>query len=300
MSRRSLGVAGRVGLIAVLAASLAGCLDSSVPSAAPTTRITPEPTAGTTVYELGSKVWYAGLVLTIDRVSATLDERGGLVDVLVGLANPGPESAALSATLVLVVAGVRVEPTRESRIPDIPGEGSVAALLTYELQAIGSIDDAVIEIGADPLHVARVPLRQGAGDLVAFEPVALELTGTATASGLKLTLRGGELRWDLPDWWEELAGGLQALTITYDATYAGDFAGGFAFTAENVALRLPDGTIIGARRDGHSQSVELIGAHKTKKGLSSRFEIPTGLTGNFALLVRNAGTEKTIAFAIGG
>ena len=83
-------------------------------------------------------------------------------------------------------------------------------------------------------------------------------------------------------------------------TYAGDFAGGFAFTGENVALRLPDGTVVSPRRDGHSQSVELIGARKTKKNLFSRFEIPAGMIGEFALLVRNGATEKAIPFTIGG
>lgn len=294
------GLVGRLGVVALIGASFAGCMDSNAPSAAPTSRLTPEPTAATTVYELGSRVWYAGLEITIDRVSATLDERGGPVDVLVGVANPGPDPAQLDAKLVLVLGGVRSEPTRESRIPEVPAEGSVAAILTYELQAVGSIDGAVIDIGASPFHVAHVPLTPGAGALVAFEPVALELAGSATASSLKLTIRSGLLRWDLPDWWEELDSGLQTLTVTYDATFTGDFAGGFAFTGENVALRLPDGTVVSARRDGHSQSVELIGAHKTKKNLSSRFEIPAGLTGEFALLVRNSGTEKAIVFAIGG
>ena len=56
------------------------------------------------------------------------------------------------------------------------------------------------------------------------------------------------LRWDLPDWSQELDASLEALTLTYDVTYTGDFAGGFAFTGDNVALRLPDGN--GRRRHG--------------------------------------------------
>jgi len=128
--------------------------------------------------------------------------------------------------------------------------------------------------------------------------VALALSGSATSGTLKLTLRAGLLRWDLPDWSQELDASLQALTLTYDATYSGGFTGGFAFTGDNVALRLPDGTVVAPRRDGHSQSVELIGAKKTKKGLSSRFEIPAGLTGQFNLLVRNGSTEKSIPFTI--
>ena len=291
----------RVGVLAaVLAAVLAGCLDANAPSAAPKTRVSPEPTPVTTVYELGKQVWYAGLVITVDRVTATLDERGGIVEVVVGVANPNADATNLNAAITLIAAGKRVAPTRDSRVPEVPGAGSVAAVLTYELQGIASVDDAILEIGTSPVHLGRVPLTPRAGTAVTFEPRALDLAGTATASSLKVTLRGALVQWDLPDWSQELDASLQALTLTYDVTYAGDFPGGLAFTGENIALRLPDGTVIAARRDGHSQSVELIGARKTKKGLFSRFEIPAGVTGNFALLVRNAGTTKTIAFAIGG
>jgi len=291
----------RIGaLVTVLAAVLAGCLDANAPSTAPTARVSPEPTPVSTLYELGTQVWYEGLVITVDRVTATLDARGGIVEVVVGVSNPNADSTQLNAAIRLIAAGKRIEPTRDSHVPEVPGSGSVAAVMTYELQGIPSVDDAVLEIGTSPVHLARVPLTARGGAAVAFKPVSLELAGNATANGLKLTLHGALLQWDLPDWSQELDASLQALTLTYDATYAGDFAGGLAFTGENVALRLPNGTEISARRDGHSQSVELIGARKTKKGLFSRFEIPAGLTGNFALLVRNAGTTKTIPFAIGG
>ena len=110
------------------------------------------------------------------------------------------------------------------------------------------------------------------------------------------------LRWDLPDWSQELDAELAALTLTYDVTYPGDFAGGFAFTGDNVALRLPDGTIVEPRRDGHSQSVELIGARKTKKDLFSRFEIPAGANRQVRAPASRSGDRptKAIPFTIGG
>lgn len=292
--------ATRVAAAAVLAVAVAGCMDASGPSAAPTTGVTPEPTPVAVTYVIGSQVWYEGLILTFDRGTATLDERGGTVDLLVGAQNPGTDAHDLDGPITLVVGDTRVEPTHDSQIPEVPAGGSVATILTFEFQAIASAEDAVIEVGRAPQHVASVPMTAAAGPLVAYEPVALQLKGSATASTLKLSLTGGLLRWDLPDWQQELGTTLQALTLTYDVTYTGDFAGGQAFTGENVALRLPDGTVISARRDGRSQSVELIGAHKTKKGLFSRFEIPAGMTGTFTLLVRNAGVQKSITFAIGG
>jgi hypothetical protein len=64
-----------------------------------------------------------------------------------------------------------------------------------------------------------------------------------------VALQGGVLRWDLPDWGAELPLASEALTLTYNVTYTGKFAGGFAFTAANVALQLPDGTLVEPRKD---------------------------------------------------
>ena len=65
------------------------------------------------------------------------------------------------------------------------------------------------------------------------------------------------------------------------------FAGGFAFTGENVALKLPDGTTVGTIQDGDSQSIELIGPESTAKDLFSRFEIEDPAAGEYTLLVRS-------------
>jgi hypothetical protein len=187
-----------------------------------------------------------------------------------------------------------VEATRESRIDSAPGKGVIGALLTFQLEGIANADDAVVEIGAAPDHVAKVPLGPDGGEPVTFEPRRLQLGGNATANDLKVTIRGGVLREDLPDWSQELVASLAALTITYDVTYAGSFAGGFAFTGDNVWLQLPNGDRIRARHDGHTQSVEHIGAKKTKTGLFTRFEVPgDALGGDFRLIVDN-GAEKAI------
>lgn len=293
------GVSARLGA-AIVAASLAlAACDEAGPSVAPTPTGTPEPTPVTTVYQLGTTVWYEGLEIEVVSVTATLDERGGPVVVLLRLENPTSADSSLDGDVSLVVGTVRAEPRRDSTIQEVPAQGSVPATLRYELQGVSSIGQAVLQFGAGPLHVARVPITPFAGPAVDLEPVDIALSGSATAGTLKVTLHAGQLRWDLPDWSQELEAGIQALTLTYDAAYTGDFSGGFAFTGDNIALKLPDGSVIAPRRDGHSQSVELIGAKKTKKGLFSRFEIPAGLTGKFSLLIRNGSTEKAIAFTIG-
>jgi hypothetical protein len=287
-------------LLAATALSLGACLDAGVSPAAPTPTGTPEPTPTAKSYPIGTTVWYEGLVLHFDQATATLDARGGPVDVALRIQNPTEEAGILDGAIRLVIASTRVEANRESVVPQVAPGGSASLVLTYELQGIASVDAAVIEVGAAPLHVARVPLTAEGGEVTALEPVRIMPAGSATAAELKVTLRTGLLRWDLPDWSQEVDARLSILILAYDVTYAGDFAGGASFTGENVSLRLPDGTVVEERRDGHSQSVELIGPRKTKKGLLSRFEIPFGTTGDLALLVRSGTTEKAIVFALGG
>ena len=284
-------------LAIAVALALAAC-DPPAASIAPTPTRAPEPTPLETAYELATDVWYEGLVLHMDRATALLDVRGGTVDITFRIENPGTESSDLDARMLLIVAGNRIEPTGESQIPTTEAGETSLALLTFELQEIASADDAVLQIGADTDHIARVPFGPAGGEPVTLRPIGLDLQGTGAAGDLRITLRRGALRWDLPDWSQELTDDLLALTIFYDVTYNGTFAGGFAFTGDNVALRLPDGTIVESRRDGHSQSVELLGAGKTKRNLFSRFEIPTKTSGTFRLVVRNGSSETGIRFAI--
>lgn|GEM_PF-2789987 len=285
---------------AVLAVTVAGCLDSTVPSAGPTATRAPDPTPQVTVYDIGATVWYEGLVVRVDTATATLDQRGGPVTLTIRIENPTGDIGELNGPIRLILGSTHVDPNRDSTVPVIPPNGSMPVHLNYDLQGISSIDLASIEIGSAPDHIARVPLTPAAGAPVVFEPLPLDLSGSATAADLKITLRQGLLRWDLPDYSQELGADLQALTLSYDVTYIGSLSYGLPFTFDNVALRLPGGKVVGQRPDGHSQSLELIGPRKTKKDLFSRFEIPSGATGKFALLVRNGGIEKAISFTIGG
>ena len=294
-----IGISRRLAIAAAMAL-VVGCDDGapSLRAASPTPE--PEPTPITTTYDLGVSVWYEGLVLHVDRVTSTLDARGGPVDVELRVENPGADTAELQAKIFLRVDGLPIEPTRESRVPPIPAEGEVSSRMTYELQRVTSVDGAAVQVGAGPSHVAFAPLTAAGGIAVTFEPRVLLLTGTATAGDLRLNLTGGLQRWDLPDWWQELAADRQAITIQYDATFEGAFPGGFAFTGKNVALRLPDGTDVPPRADGHSQSVELIGAGKTKRRLFSRFEIPNSVAGEVQLVVMDGDEEGLIPLVIPG
>ena len=296
---RRLGRVGRVGLPAGLIVTLAACLGPG-PSPNPSPGV-PDlgPTPVVTTYDLGPTAWIDGFVVTFHGAIARLDPKGGPVAVLIRIENPGTEAATLDVPIRLTASQTTFDLARGTALPEIPA-GAIAEL-TIEFEVVGrsTIDDGVLRLGRAGDHQVQVPFRPGAARLLTLEPLALDLTGTGTAGSLRMTLHRGIVRWDLPDWHTELPSATEALTLTYDATYTGDFAGGFAFTADSVGLRLPDNTVIGPRPDGHSQSIVLLGAKETVRGLESRFEIPTGLTGRFAVIIRDGSSEKAIPFAIG-
>lgn len=291
---------GRSGLLRLgLVVALSGCVG---PTASPSpSAAAPDvgPTPFVTDFELGTTVWVDGFVVTVHGAIARLDAKGGPVLVLVRIENPGTDAATLDVPVRLTASGAAFELAHGTALPEIPG-GAVAEL-TLEFEVVGraTIADGVLRIGRTEDHQVQVPFGPGAVQVLTLEPQALDLTGTATAGSLRLVLHRGVIRWDLPDWHTELPNATETLTLTYDATYTGAFAGGFAFTADSVGLRLPDGTIVAPRRDGHSQSIELLGPNQTLLGLQSRFEIPTGMTGALALVVRDGATQKAIPFTIG-
>ena len=148
------------------------------------------------------------------------------------------------------------------------------------------------------IYKGNVPLVAGSQVLTTLEPVPLALAGKATAGTLTIAITGGELRSDLPDWGLELPRGSMSLAITYTARYRGDFAGGFAFTGANLGLRLPDGTTVGARADGHSQSVAVLVPGTAVPNLFARFEVPVPAAGQYTLVVRDGTSRASIPFTI--
>ena len=291
-------VLGRL-LVLALAVGLAACSEPATPSNRSTGGPDVGPTPVVTRFEIGRTVWVDGFVVTIHTAIASLDAKGGPVSILIRIENPGTDGATLDAPIRLIAAGDAFELARGTSLPELdPG---AAAELTIEFEVVGltSIGDGVLLIGRTEDHQVRVPFGPGAVKPITLEPQAFDLTGAATAGSLRVALKRGIVRWDLPDWHAELPITTEALTLTYDATYTATFAGGFAFTAANVGLRLPDGTVLAPRSDGHSQSIQAIGPKQTVPDLESRFEIPTGLTGKFGLIIRDGTTQKTISFTIG-
>lgn len=301
MSRRH-GIPGAtrgVALVASVALVFAGCIsDAPTPEVTPTP--TPEvlPTATVTTYRLDTTVWYGGFVLTFGSARATIDLKGGPVEVELTMENLGPEDETLSGPIVLAAGGLGFEPSRNSVLPSIPAGGIVDTTIVFEVDGTLDLAAAAIRIGRSDEHQAIVPLVSGPAETVTLEPVVVELTGRAQAGAILVTVRAAELRADMPDWGLELPRGSMALTLTYDASFRGNFAGGFPFTTENIGLALPDGRTISARADGHSAPAQVLKPGVVATGLRSRFEVPAPGTGQYALVVRDGSTARRIPLTI--
>lgn len=290
--------ARRIAIAVACATAFGGCFaDVTPPPATPT----PEPAATpvVTFYRIDTTVWIEGLVVNVGSATASLDAKGGTVTVALGIANPGTDSATLDAPMDLATSGTTFELVHGTEQPQIPAGGQVDADVAFDVIGQSTIDDGILMIGRPQDHRVAVPLRIDRAIPVTLEPRTTGLKGGATSGSLKVVLRRRQVRWDLPDWYQELPLASEALIVTYDVSYIGDFSGGYAFTGDNIGLRLPDGTVVRARRDGHSQSIVLIGLHRTARTLFSRFEIPAGLTGTFALILIDGSTHRAARFQIG-
>ncbi|MEO8469705.1 MAG: hypothetical protein ABI573_08580 [Chloroflexota bacterium] len=290
-------IAGRL-LVSAVIGLVGACATPATPAVTVTPTATPLPTPVSTAYVLDATAWYAGLIIHFDAANSVLDEGGGAVMVDLRLENLGTELATLEVGVLLGAGGRTVEPIRGTVIPDVPPGASVGTTLQFNVDGTFDVANAAIWIGRADEHRVIVPLEAGTSVLTTLEPVSLSLAGSATAGTLTVTLTGGELRADLPDWGLELASGSLALTITYTARYRGDFAGGFPFTGVNVGLRLPDGTTLAARPDGHSQSVAVLKPGTSVPNLQSRFEVPLPAAGAYALVVRDGARTASIPFTI--
>ena len=284
-----------------LAALLGGCGPEVAPSPAATPTDIPLPTPVTTAYVPAATAWYAGLVIHVDAVSAVLRAGTGTATVQLRIENPGSAVASLEAPLRLTSNGQVALPVRGTELPDVEAGGSAAASVAFDITPGFDLATATFRIGRTSEHQVVVPLVAGAADLVANMPTALAFSGakaTAAAGSLRLTLASGELRADLPDWGLELPARSLALTLTYDVRYLGTFAGGLAFTAANIGLSLPNGTVVGPRTDGQSQSTVLLVPGVVAHGLSSRFEVPIPGPGRYALVIRDGKASASIAVVI--
>lgn len=288
--------AGRRGLtLAVVAFLLAGCLsDAPTPVPTATPRVTPIATPTVSTVVLDSTAWYAGFVLTFGTATATIDEKGGPVVVDVDVQNPGTADADFDGPIQLSDGSRAVAPSRDSAVPTVPAGTVVTVPMTFDVEAAFDLATAAITVGRPAEHRVVVPLGPDAPGPALLEPRRAESTAAVRAGDLRVAVSNLELRADLPDWNEELPSDRLALTITYTATDLGTFSGGLAFTGANVRLRLADGTEIGPRADGRSQSLLVLQPGRAVDGLFSRFEVPASGGTAWTLVVNDGTTTKAL------
>lgn len=287
-----------LGLALAIPAATAAC--SGAPTPAPSVPpIVAGPTPTVTDYRIDTTAWIGGFVVKVLSATASLDPKGGTLTILTTMENAGADDASLDAPIVVTAGDTTFELSHGTELPDVAAGAVTAVSLPFDVVGRGSVDDAILRIGRAGDHAVAVPLVPASGAAVSLQPVELGVTGTGRTGSLRVAIHHVEVRWDLPDWHDELPIATEALTITYDVTYTGTFSGGFPFTGANVRLRLPDRkTFLLTRPDGHSQSIVLLGAGRTAKALTSRFEIPDGLTGSFALTIDDGSTTRAIPFTI--
>jgi hypothetical protein len=287
----------RAAAAGLLALALGGCVAS--PQATGTLQpITFGPTPRVTHFEIGTGVYINGFLVKVEDATASLDTKGGPVTVVAEVENLGPD-ASLDVPITLATGGATFELARGTELPLQSSGETDRVELEFEVLGRTSIEDGEIRIGRPCDHVAVIPLVADPTRLVSLEPRFGSIDTLGRAGSLHVALRQLSLRWDLPDVHDELPTTAAALTLFYDVTYTGDFAGGTAFTNDNVRLRLPDGTLVAPRADGHSQTIVLIHRNEFSDGMLSRFEIPSGLTGTFALVVRDGSVQAAIPFDLG-
>jgi hypothetical protein len=280
-----------------LALLLAACFDVAEPSPSPSPSLAPDPTPTVTAYVLDTTVWYAGLELTFGTVTAALDPKGGRVSVDLHLENRGDEAAEVGGPIRLTAGGRGIEPTRDTDLPEVPAGGSADATVTFEVDGTFDVPGSAIRVGRAEEHQAILPLTPGSVARATLEPFAQDISPDGLAGDLFVDLDHLELRADLPDWDQELPAGVLALALDYGATFRGDFATGMAFTAENISLQLPNGDVIGPRRDGRSLTVAILRPAR-RNHLWTRFEVPVPGDGRYALVISDGLKTTKIPFQI--
>ena len=177
IGRLGLGRAATLGLAIVLAACSEPATSPNPSTGAPEAG----PTPIVTTFEIGQTAWIDGFIVTVHTAIASLDAKGGPVSVLIRIENPGTEPATLDVPIRLTASGDAFELARGIQIPEL--EAGAVAELTIEFELVGrsKIDDGVLRIGRTEDHQVQVPFGAGAVKLLTLEPLALQLSGAATA-----------------------------------------------------------------------------------------------------------------------
>jgi hypothetical protein len=288
-----------IAALAVATLLFAACKGGGGSGETPTAVETEEPQAETTPtaerqaesVQVDQSYWHLGFKVTLSEARLTEGDFGRLaveIDALFeNLSNSGNRAAS---TLTLRSGGQDyANQTFSHDAPFVDGGASAEGTIGIEVDEQFSFDDAVLVVGRPPDHQAMVPLTPGASELVSLEPVEIAVSGSATAGAVTVTLTGVEVKANLPEVHSVLEVGHLLLSVFFSASpETGIQVGQGVLLPENVALKLPDGTVLAVRDDGFSGISEALQGREgtTITDLSGRFEVPEPVAGEYAFIIK--------------
>jgi hypothetical protein len=284
-----------------LAACSGGGGGAKKPSGPATTAISASSESTTTMapvsHSINHAVYYAGFSLNLGEATLHSTDTGGrVVDIVTAFGNEGSDPTAFSATLDLASAGSHYQPDdRSAKLPTVAGQAQSSGNLSFDVDDKFTFADAILTIGQASHEQVVLPLGAG-GTLVDLAPKTFALTGTASTGPLKLDVKGGLLRTDNPKDHLEAEKGKRFLSISFDVTDTTGVPGGYAFTHDNVALKLSDGTQL-VPDDG---PIELLNPNSTLRAQTVRFTVPAPGAGSYQLVLIDdtAAPHTTSAIAL--
>jgi hypothetical protein len=286
-----------VGLVAVLTAACGGGGgDDEATTTAPEDTTEDTNAAEPVTEALDAEVSFAGFVIALDEVELTPGEGdiGAAGVTVTGTAeNVGAENANVPQSEVFIDRDGEVYEVdfAQSELPEVPGEstGEVTYAFTIADDEF-DLDGAVLTFGESGTTQSLVPL-DGEGDVVANAPVEIEVTGTVTAGETQFLIEGAEARFDRPDTHEQAEDGKAFFYLRYAVTNSSDFAGGYAFVADDTRLETPGGLGLAPVEF----PIELLQPSASLPDLVTIWEIDADEPGTFTFIgLRNPGTDTEV------
>jgi len=259
---------------------------------------------------IGKSYWHAGwkVDLTAATVRASKADPSKSVMAIDGTFNNlGKDEGAPKSQLTLEAGGESLAlDDEETELPQVPGGGKQHGTIVFDLKDPAEATGAVLVVGSTENNQATVPLGNG-GTLVTQQPRSfpLSLSGsvkTTGATGVKtaVTVKLGELRADDVHRHEESKKDTLFLTVTYGVTSTYTCTCSPMWNpADELALRLPDGTTVGVDpNQGLDDVVANTVSGVTNPDLKTRFVIKDPAPGDYKLVLRFQGKQNAIPFTI--
>jgi hypothetical protein len=226
-------------------------------------------------------VWFAGFQVTIKNaaISTAPDTAVTTVNLAVTLTNEGPTPVRFDGLIDLGSGGSHYK-FDNSTLPNVAGGASHDDNLSFDVDTGFKLDGATLTIGQPGHHQAVIPLG-GAGNLIDLAPITLGLSGSVMAGNLKVSVKGGEVRTDVPADHVELDQNTAALALTLDIHYGGDNS--YPFGHNNLALVAPNGSQIAVS----AGPIEVLTPNATRTNETVRFLIPEPVNGAYQLILRD-------------